>query len=285
MKRILLIHGCGGLGDALAGLAVLKALRRLNPGAEFGYCCIHSHLAPSWARALPLQEIGPPRCGANGDALADAKAEWAGRLEKLRGSWEIHDATIWSMDFLPAGDRLKWPPLPLFLAGLAGVELVAEDCRDVLEVTEEHRARARALAGDGPAAVIMSGPGGVAHWLWPPPARRTVALFLQAKGLRVLGLAGNDGARLPGVIPVHGQPVQVGAAVIAGARLYAGMDSGPSWLAVLATRTPSVVVTRKELSTAGGFRLFDDPRVWNLPNGTNDDIIRQTDHILLTSPV
>jgi len=299
VKRILFACGQGGIGDALCGVTVLRALRRLNLGSEFGYVSYYPEVCPSWARAYSIVDVGG---GANNGAFAaaapKARGDWLKRLDGFAGLSapravitggndrrfirhvpppppgydQVISSTIWDAEYTETGWRVGWVPLPIFLGRVPGlgIEVTAEDCHDVLEITDEDRARAAEIAGEEPYAVTMSGPGRSAYWVWPPETRAPVIAYLRGRGLRVFGLAAKGTAPLDGTIPCHGLPVRVSAALIEGARVYVGMDSGPSWFAVLCTSTPSVIVTRKEMARAGEFNLFGDARVWNITNDRPD---------------
>lgn len=134
-------------------------------------------------------------------------------------------------------------------ARIAGVE--PDDLRPVFPLNPEETGEAASLTGPDRYAVLAPGGGrnprqDVPEKRWSPEKWREVACYLRGKGLRVLAVGGildREAARA-----VEADADLTGkcswgltAALIGGAEVFAGNDSGPAHLAV-ALRVPAVVV-------------------------------------------
>jgi hypothetical protein len=265
--RALLVTAAQGLGDAVKGLPILRAMRRMYPDAELGFATRHADVIPAWATPVDLST--DVRLWLSNPAdYPQERARWEAALAGFRRSWDaVHDAGIWGDEYHDCGRRFCWPMPAVFDALKAGVCVRQDDMRMALDLQPEHYAAARAIVAPGePYVAIASGHQVAAHWQFPAEIRAIVARYLMSHGIRVVGVAGRDGVRWPGAESCHVDSVRVAAAVIDGARLYVGGDTGTSWIAVLGTRTRKIIATRRELATAGSF-VTGDGLVRDVPDG------------------
>lgn len=272
MNKILVASPHRGLGDALCGLCCLRALRRLEPENEFALATKYPEITPTWARAITVPATYRRNIHANGMEYRRELDLWHRDIMKWWPEWETRDCYIFLRDFRRENPRFKWPPLPIFYQRHLNIEPAPVDFEDVLELTKEDRARALALTGPEPFALLMSGPQISAPWSWPAAKRIPAARILAGTGLRVFGLAGKDGAPIPGTTPLFVPSVRTAAAILDHARIYVGGDTGTSWIARMASRVPMVVVGRHEMRRCGQFNLFGERRVIDVYDNNPGDL-------------
>jgi heptosyltransferase-1 len=131
MKKILIVHTAGGLGDVLLSTCVIHALAQAYPDAQIDFMCL--------TKNAPILEAHPRLTGIH---RIDRKApragtEWIGWVTRLRK--ERYDAALvlWSVT------GLAW----MLLA--AGIPIrVGQDSRLMYSFTYTHQVRIRSEHGD-----------------------------------------------------------------------------------------------------------------------------------------
>lgn len=223
------------IGDAVLTSGVLAHLLDAHPGLKATITCGPA-AAPLFA-AVPGREATIPL------AKAPFKAHWF-RL------WARCLPRVWDIAVDMRGSGLTWflaAKKRAILSGRADALHRVEDAARVLNLvpppaprlwlSDDARARARALTGDGPTLVL----GATANWpgkVWPAARFVELARRLTAPGAPLAGAAlavvGGPGERAlaepllqAGAIDLVGtEPLDVVAAAIGRAALYVGNDSG-----------------------------------------------------------
>lgn len=252
MKR--LFYLTKRLGDVICGIPTFRTLRQKYPDDIL-----------DWAVNDEYKDV-VPKCANNILCSPD---------QALKPGWnQVIDAHPWH--FHGEWSRAKLP-LPTFISKLAGINETRFSIN--IDVSDMNRQRALEVARPfGDFVIINAGP----HYSgpgWSHQDKQLLADSLMRKGIRVVGLAGPDGAALGGCHNVFDLNLQASVAFIGLSRMYFGQDCGTSWLACAAHNTPKRIVIDRTPGRVGYDSYVDclfDTNIMEFPLGVRPEELEKT---------